>query len=59
MSEELERALVNLARAVKFFDKVQASSEEEKIAVGRDHWDWIVGASKETAAAWDQQCAPR
>lgn len=39
-----------LRRAVEFFDKVQAASEGEKIAVGTDHWDWLLNAARALTA---------
>jgi hypothetical protein len=50
ISLDLEQALLDLKNAVEFFDKVQASSEEEKIAVGHDHWDWLISAAKAVTA---------
>lgn len=41
MTERQERAIKNAKNAIHFFDKVQKSTQEEKIAVGRDHWDWL------------------
>ncbi len=44
--DRIEKALENAKAAVEFFDKVQASSSDERIAVGRDHVDWILTACR-------------
>lgn len=41
---EKEDAIKELADALDFFDRVVASSTEERIAVGQDHWNWILSA---------------
>jgi hypothetical protein len=46
MSEQLKAALSELSEAVQFFDKVNAASEDERIAVGSDHHDWLERAAK-------------
>jgi hypothetical protein len=48
---ELELAADECRRAVEFFDRVQSSSGDEKIAVGRDHFDWLERAARRAAAA--------
>lgn len=47
----MERHLDGLAQAVAFYRKVQSSTDDEKIAVGHDHWDWLLRAAMETADA--------
>lgn len=49
MSPELEDACVNMKRAVEFYDRVKASSERDKTAVGTDHWDWLLRAARKVA----------
>lgn len=39
-------ALIELKQAVAFFDKVKASSTEERRAAGRGHWDWVLSAAR-------------
>jgi hypothetical protein len=39
-----------LRRAVEFFDRVKAASEDEKIAVGHDHWDRLESAARDAVA---------
>lgn len=46
----LERAARNLKAAVEFFDRVEASTETEKLAVGTDHWDWLELAARTVAS---------
>lgn len=53
MSDELRIAARELARAIKFFDEVRASSEDERIAVGSDHWDWLISAARKVARSAD------
>jgi len=47
MTPELKRALIQLGNAVEFFDKVKASSPDERIAVGTDHHAWLEKAARE------------
>lgn len=47
----LEEALGYVRDAANFYDKVCASSNDEKIAVGRDHWDWLIDAANRARAA--------
>lgn len=42
-------ALVQLKAAVEFFDRVTNSSEDERIAVGNDHWEWLKKAARNAA----------
>lgn len=46
---DFKYALAELREAIEFFDKVQASSADEKLAVGRDHWDWLEAAARQVA----------
>ncbi len=46
----IQAALANLKRAVDFFDRVQASSGDERTAVGIDHYDWLIKAARAAAA---------
>lgn len=52
MTREQEIALADLRRAVEFFDKVKASTGQERAAVGRDHWDWLESAARNAAEAF-------
>lgn len=49
----LRNALREAKSAVEFFDKVKNASEDEKIAVGTDHWDRVMAAIGACAAIWD------
>jgi hypothetical protein len=40
--ERLREVANDCARAYDFFDKVSGSSEDEKITVGTDHYDWVI-----------------
>ena len=51
MPEELEIALKNLKDAVAFMDKRNAASEDDKIAVGSDHWTWLETAARDVVKA--------
>lgn len=51
-NDSLAFSCKQLVKAVDFFDKVKASSEEEKVAVGTDHWDWLVSAAKDVVKAF-------
>lgn len=44
-------AIDNLKRALDFYDRVNASSPDDKAAVGQDHWEWLERASREVVAA--------
>lgn len=48
------QALDELKRAVDFFDKVQVASDAEKTAVGTDHWDWLLKASRDARDAFSR-----
>ena len=37
--------------AIDFYDKVQAASQDEKVAVGQDHWNWLIEAARRARAA--------
>ena len=43
---ELLVAVRELKHALDFFDRAQSASEDERIAVGRDHYDWVFKAAK-------------
>lgn len=43
-----------LSQALEFFDNVRAAPEEERIAVGTDHWDWLESAARRCVAAWEE-----
>lgn len=49
--QRLATACEEANRAVAFFDKRQASSDADQIAVGSDHWDWLESAVRKCAAA--------
>lgn len=42
MNEELQKAIAELEKALQFYDQVSRATEDERIAVGRDHHDWIM-----------------
>lgn len=46
---ELEAALREARDAVDFFDRVKASTQDEQIAVGRDHWNRMEAALRSVA----------
>lgn len=46
----LDIALINLARALDFHDRVKASTQDEQIAVGVDHIDGLMDATRKLAA---------
>lgn len=45
-AKKIEVDIDELAKAVKFFDKVKSSSQEDQIAVGVDHWNRLVRAAR-------------
>ena len=49
--DSLDGRIENLERALSFFDQVQASSEDERIAVGQDHYDWVFRAARDVVLA--------
>lgn len=51
MKTELELAVGNLRSALDFLDRVQASTGDERTAVGTDHWDWLEKAARRVVAA--------
>lgn len=38
-----------LRQALEFYDKVCAATTDEKIAVGQDHWNWLLEESRKAA----------
>lgn len=48
---DMSLALVELEQALAFFDRVKQSSEEERCAVGADHWDWLEQAARRVVEA--------
>jgi hypothetical protein len=50
-STQLLDAAQEMARALDFFDRVQASPESDREAVGRDHHDWVFRAARKVAEA--------
>jgi len=50
MAEHLDPKLVELKDAVAFFDRVAGASDDEKIAVGHDHWDRLEAAARAMAS---------
>lgn len=50
MNADLAMALLELKNAIEFFDRVRASSEDERVAVGQDHWNWLENAARKAAA---------
>lgn len=55
ISEEFQHALKELRNAVIFFDNVNDSSDDEKIAVGQDHWNRLVAAANRVASFYTQE----
>jgi hypothetical protein len=47
----LRAALMYSHGAIDFYEKVQAASQDEKIAVGQDHWNWLIEAARRARAA--------
>jgi hypothetical protein len=47
--EQMYAAITELADAMDFYDRVESSTLDEKIAVGRDHHDWIMRAARRGA----------
>lgn len=39
-------AIEEMKKALEFFDLVKAAPENERIAVGQDHWDWLESAAR-------------
>lgn len=39
--ERIEPLVREAREAIDFFDRVRSSPDDERIAVGSDHWDWI------------------
>lgn len=52
---ESESACKAMREAVDFFNRVQASTDEERAAVGRDHWDWVMKEAKNCAIAGEKK----
>lgn len=57
MSEEALRivskrqgAINELREAITFFDRVKVAPENERIAVGQDHWNWLEAAARKVVA---------
>ena len=49
--QEFERLrLDNLCDAVDFFEQVKESSPQNQIAVGNDHWEWVLSAARQVVA---------
>ena len=55
---ELEGALREARDAVDFFDRVKASTQDEQIAVGRDHWNRMEAALRAVAVLTAQPEKP-
>lgn len=50
--DELLEKQDNLRKALEFFDRVKnSSSENERIAVGTDHYDWLISAARDMCNA--------
>lgn len=49
-TESMRVALEEARDAVAFFDRVKAASQDEQIAVGRDHWNRLEAAIRAVAA---------
>lgn len=54
MSEELKSQLDWLVRAVDFMDRVRSASEEEKIAVGSDHWNMLEQSARDVVKSYKE-----
>jgi predicted enzyme related to lactoylglutathione lyase len=55
MTDDLQIKLDDLKSAVDFYERVINASMDEQIAVGQDHWKWLISASKGVAGAIDNQ----
>lgn len=51
VSRSLLPALREAADAIDFFDRVKTASDDEKIAVGSDHWNRLESATRGVAEA--------
>jgi hypothetical protein len=58
MTYEQEQAIQEIKNAIRFLDRVNNSSEDEKIAVGRDHWDWLETAARKVDELFPNSPAP-
>lgn len=45
-AKKIEIDIDELKESLEFFDKVKQSSQEEQIAVGTDHWNWLETAAR-------------
>lgn len=43
-------AVSHLGEALQFYDSVQASSSEDRAAVGKDHINWVLSAARDVVA---------
>lgn len=48
--EAAEAAMAELADAVSFLDRVRSLGEDERLAVGTDHWDRLEAAARRLSA---------
>lgn len=55
--DALRVAAEEVADAVDFFDRVKAATQDEQIAVGRDHWNRLEAAARRLAALQAEQGA--
>lgn len=55
MTEKQLRAILEIKEAIDFFNRVKNSSEDEKFAVGIDHWNWLVSASEKLNNVFDKE----
>ena len=53
----IQDALHDCKRAIEFYDKVTAASEDERYAVGSDHIDWLESACR-LAASFAEEAKP-
>ena len=49
MNHELSAALAELKKSVEFYEKINTATEAEKIAVGQDHYDWLICSAQKVA----------
>ena len=50
-STATDRAITELAEAIDFMDRVRTASEDDRIAVGSDHWNWLESAARKVVAS--------
>lgn len=46
VESDAKHDVLELTQALGFFDKVQAASKEDRVAIGNDHWEWLESAAR-------------